>query len=82
MMKRKLTLAGIVAVTVFVWAAPGWCVTRVPRATLVSVVGTVKVQRRGQGAWLTVSTEAHRSLYGGDHVRTLQRGTATISIDG
>ncbi len=84
MMNRKLTLAGIVAASVFVWAAPGWCVTRVPRATLESVVGTVKVQRGGQAPapWLRVTEPAHHRLYGGDRVRTSPRATATIFIDG
>lgn len=58
-----------------------WC-GPAPRAELVSVSGTVTVQRGGHGDWTPAVMPTHRSLYPGDHVRTGHRAGAVIVIDG
>jgi len=68
-----IVLAGAVTVVLAQTAA---------RALLQSVQGSVKVQRIATGAWQEVTTRADQTLFGGDHVLTLQRAAATVLIDG
>ena len=52
--------------------ALGWC-DGVPRAFIIRVEGTVRVQRGGEGAWVTVPRSTEFPLYSGDFVQTYQR---------
>ncbi|HUS80743.1 MAG TPA: tetratricopeptide repeat protein, partial [Armatimonadota bacterium] len=63
-------------------AAPLWAEGGVARAQLTRIEGTVKVQRGGSAPWLTVSSPAHKLLYGGDGVQTTQRSKCVILMDG
>ncbi len=74
------TLAALLAV----WGCgqqAGWGAGPV-RARIERTSGTVKVRRGGVGDWLVVTANAHRNLYAGDHVITLQRSKATILSGG
>lgn len=52
------------------------------RAVIESVSGEVKIKRAGTEAWVRVSTAVHRTLYGGDHLLTMQRARAVVALDG
>ncbi len=82
-MRNRRTVVFAIAVALF---ATGvgllWAQYAVSRAQFTRVIGTVKVQRSGQAAWLKVTDPVHKHLYAGDSVQTLDRSSCAITVDG